>query len=248
MGLTPGEQQSPGMQERDEVSHYLTSPLADPKSNPLKLWEAMDSLTARCKLCKRIVKTAGNTSNMAAHMKNNHKSVVVDITQISPSPPSSNQSPTVIPPSPQLMQPSIEDAISAVQAYSAGGSKAEQLDKVPPYWIVRNEQPFSMVEEEGFKWFCSHAFPKYRPPCRTKIATLMDKAYTETTKTWRSKLYMKKVALTTDVWTETMNMKSFLGLTVRELTDTHTAANVGSILTQICCFDIGNGYYFGPSL
>ncbi|KAM8702717.1 hypothetical protein ACLKA7_000847 [Drosophila subpalustris] len=76
---------------------------------------------------------------MAAHMKNNH------ITQISPSPPSSNQSPTVIPPSPQLMQPSIEDAISAVQAYSAGGSKAEQLDKILLYWIVRNVQPFSML-------------------------------------------------------------------------------------------------------
>ncbi|KAL7725412.1 hypothetical protein ACLKA6_001872 [Drosophila palustris] len=125
-----------------------------------KIWSSfdkVDSLTARCKLCKRIVKTAGNTSNMAAHMKNNHKSVVVDITQISPSPPSSNQSPTVIPPSPQIMQPSIEDAISAVQAYSAGGSKAEQLDKILLYWIVRNEQPFSMVEEEGFKLFCSHA-------------------------------------------------------------------------------------------
>ncbi|KAL7725351.1 hypothetical protein ACLKA6_009768 [Drosophila palustris] len=45
MGLTPGEQQSPGMQERDEVSHYLTSPLADPKSNPLKLWEAKELQT-----------------------------------------------------------------------------------------------------------------------------------------------------------------------------------------------------------
>ncbi|KAL7724728.1 hypothetical protein ACLKA6_019797 [Drosophila palustris] len=130
---------------------------------------------------------AGNTSNMAAHMKNNHKSVVVDITQISPSPPSSNQSPTVIPPSPQSMQPSIEDAISAVQAYSAGGSKAEQLDKIL----------LSMVEEEGFKLFCSHAIPKYRPPCRKKIATLMDKAYTETTKTWRSKLYIKQVGAAT---------------------------------------------------
>lgn len=115
--------------------------------------------------------------------------------------------------------------------------------------IAKDNLPFSTVEKEGFRVFMRSALPLYKIPCRTTVTSLIKEKYellSDIMKTRLSKV--RYLSLTTDIWTDPLNTKSFLGVTahylcneehksvtigVTELTERHTAENIGNWLLQI---------------
>ncbi|XP_052203129.1 zinc finger BED domain-containing protein DAYSLEEPER-like [Diospyros lotus] len=74
--------------------------------------------------------------------------------------------------------------------------------------IVIDELPFSFVEQEGFRSFCSTACPKFDPPSRITIARDIISLYNEEKKKLKS-FFVKnsqRVSLTTDTWTSIQNV------------------------------------------
>ena len=49
--------------------------MSPPKSEIWKYYERKGNTTALCKLCGKILKTSGNTTNLKSHMQNKHYSV-----------------------------------------------------------------------------------------------------------------------------------------------------------------------------
>lgn len=115
--------------------------------------------------------------------------------------------------------------------------------------IAKDNLPFSTVNKEGFQAFMRTVSPLYKIPNRTTVTTLIEEKYellSDIMKTRLSKI--RYLSLTTDIWTDQLNAKSFLGVTahylckeqhksvtigVTELTERHTAENIKNWLLQI---------------
>lgn len=98
------------------------------------------------------------------------------------------------------------------------------------------------METEGFRVFMEKAAPLYKPPSRNALTILMEKKYENLSAIIKREIQtISDICLTTDVWTDTINTQSYLGLTahyltedghktitigVRELDDNHTSENL----------------------
>jgi len=117
--------------------------------------------------------------------------------------------------------------------------------------IAKDNLSLSTTENEGFKYFINTALPLYKLPGRTTISKLMDDKYAcISTQLKADFLNIEHFVLTTDVWTDTLNTKSFLGLTVhytnsnfqfqsvaigvRALEKNHTSEYLSEILNVLC--------------
>lgn len=117
--------------------------------------------------------------------------------------------------------------------------------------IAKDNLPFATVEKEGFKTFMKTIAPLYKIPSRKKITSLIEEKYEFLSSMIKTQfLNIKNLCLTTDIWTDTINTKSFLGITahyilketyksvtigVIELNDRHTSDNIKLWLLNIIC-------------
>lgn len=84
--------------------------------------------------------------------------------------------------------------------------------------IATDNQPLSLTEREGFKQFIKTVQPLYTPPCESTITSMMDRKYKSLQIKMKTILRAQKnLTLTTDIWTETMTTKSYIGLTCHYL-------------------------------
>lgn len=116
--------------------------------------------------------------------------------------------------------------------------------------ICLDLQPYSLVQDTGFKRLMNHLAPNYSIPNRTHFSTKVVPLLYETVKA-KVKFELdnaKYVSLTTDGWTCQHNIKSFYSLTARFVTDTfelvhvilqvkyfpesHTAINIGKFINE----------------
>lgn len=96
-----------------------------------------------------------------------------------------------------------------------GGSKSIQLTDALLYMIVKDNLPLNMSEKEGFQYFCKKAIARFKAPGRTKITELIDHRHEILHKIIQTRLTgIDHVSITTDVWTDTINTRSFFGTTV----------------------------------
>lgn len=116
--------------------------------------------------------------------------------------------------------------------------------------IPKDNLPLNSTEKEGLKYLMKTVAPLYQMPSRTKMASLIDEKYDLLSGMFKQKLEnICSITLTTDVWTETMATKSFLGLTghfllekkitsltigVFELDQRHNSEYLGQCLFSIC--------------
>lgn len=115
--------------------------------------------------------------------------------------------------------------------------------------IVKDGLPLSTTEKEGFKEYSKVATPLFKLPSRRKITRMLDDKYEVIGKSYKEMLNtVSYVTLTTDAWTDTMNSKSYLGVTVHcisniklmsgmldvyPLSERHTADYLREILTKV---------------
>lgn len=116
------------------------------------------------------------------------------------------------------------------------------------YFICKDYRLFAIVEGEGFKRLIKELAPSYKIPSVTTLKNTLDNKYEVTKGILKSCLLAAPhVSITFDAWTETMNEKSFLGLTVHylkgtslkshclavaELKERHTAHYISEILEK----------------
>ena len=72
--------------------------------------------------------------------------------------------------------------------------------------VVRDELPFSFVEGEGFREFCSVACPQFNPPSRRTLGRRFLEMYTKMKEKLKVDLRSHRICLTTDTWTSVQNV------------------------------------------
>ncbi|XP_066586680.1 E3 SUMO-protein ligase ZBED1-like isoform X2 [Prorops nasuta] len=142
---------------------------------------------------------------------------------------------------PTAKQPRI-DVTLAKQSSIQDGSKAATITNKLLFMIAKDNMPFKTVEKEGFKLFMKSIIPLYKIPCRQTIINLMEEKYDLLSNIIKTELsQIHHLSLTTDIWTEPLNTKSYIGLTchhvsnnqhksitigVMELIERHTSENI----------------------
>lgn len=98
-----------------------------------------------------------------------------------------------------------------------GGSKSGEITNALVYYITKDNQPFSTVENCGFKHFMKVICPLYKVPSRNTMKNKIDEKYKYLANKFKEKLNQtKNFTLTTDIWSD-LSMKSYLGVTIHFL-------------------------------
>ncbi|XP_074034348.1 E3 SUMO-protein ligase ZBED1-like [Leptinotarsa decemlineata] len=183
---------------------------------------------AKCNLCNHILSYKTSTSNLKKHMVRLHPLVNVEMNE--------NQGPRLQkvvaePPrtEPALMEPSTSTTESGEALPKKIKIVQTQLNIPKPINLVtkkkidrclmslftKDYQPFSVVEDEGFRSFVNCLNPAYQLPSRKTITyTLLPSIYEETFHNLQSKIKdVRSVTLTTDCWTS-INIESFMAVTI----------------------------------
>lgn len=97
--------------------------------------------------------------------------------------------------------------------------------------VAKDNLPFHIVEKEGFQTFMNTILPLYKIPSRKSITHLIEEKYKLLSSMMKAQLSeVKYLSLTTDIWTESLNTKSFLGLTTHFLTkEQHKSVTIGVV-------------------
>jgi len=105
--------------------------------------------------------------------------------------------------------------------------------------LAKDNLPFATVEKEGFRLLMTTMSPLYKIPYRYTVTRLIEVKYDYLSKIMKERLSsVNDICLTADIWTDTLNTKSYIGVTahyilrtqfksvtigVTELEENHTA-------------------------
>lgn len=96
--------------------------------------------------------------------------------------------------------------------------------------ITKDHMPFRTVEKEGFRHFAKVALPLWKVPDRKKVVRQLESKYLALSVDVKSKLKTAdSVCLTTDIWKDTSNSRSYLGITAHYIVDDHLESTILSV-------------------
>uniref|UniRef100_A0A3B1JJI0 Zinc finger BED domain-containing protein 1-like n=1 Tax=Astyanax mexicanus TaxID=7994 RepID=A0A3B1JJI0_ASTMX len=191
----------------------------------------VDRNTTVCKMCYMRVPypATGNTTNMAAHIRRHHKDV--DLTGKTSS----------------LVQPTIQSSFVVKLAQTS--ARAEAITNAIGLFIAADLQPYSVVENTGFKHLISVLEPRYSIPSRSHLTTKVLPSMYEDTKenVLRGLSNAELIAITTDGWTSRAT-ESYITVTAhyvnneweiespvlqtRPIYESHTSDNLAEVLQE----------------
>jgi hypothetical protein len=89
--------------------------------------------------------------------------------------------------------------------------------------MIRDLQPISICEDEGFVELIKRAWPHYKMPCRQTFTTKIEKLYLDYVVLLRDKLSQAKhVAITSDGYSQKYTQRQFDTISVHYLSKNHT--------------------------
>lgn len=95
------------------------------------------------------------------------------------------------------------------------GSKGIQLTNSILYMICKYSQPFQILENEGFLNLMKTGCPLYKVPSRFTLKRMLETKYDVISEHFKGNFQkVSGLTLTTNIWTNTMQTRSFLGMTV----------------------------------
>ncbi|XP_045780821.1 E3 SUMO-protein ligase ZBED1-like [Maniola jurtina] len=149
-----------------------------------------------------------------------------------------------------VSQPNVDDFINNIKSItSQDGTKSKKITEAITNFIIMDNRPFSAVEGKGFLQLMKEVCPLYKVPSRETIKSRIDDKYDAMSNLFKT--YIKNAenyCITYDIWTETMQNKSFVGLTIHfldkskllsgtlgvfELTESHTSLYITEKLKEI---------------
>ncbi|EXX60023.1 zinc finger BED domain-containing protein 4-like [Rhizophagus irregularis DAOM 181602=DAOM 197198] len=91
-----------------------------------------------------------------------------------------------------------------------------ERDKAVVIWIIDNQQPFSVVENEKFIEMMHIFDPRYKIPDRHQIKEMIIDEFNERHSNigYDLQKISSKVSFTADMWTSTISSEAYLGLTI----------------------------------
>lgn len=118
-------------------------------------------------------------------------------------------------PSQSFHQTSIKQMFSNISSLSEGGNKFQKINNAILFMICKDMQPLNIVANEGFQNLMKTIIPQYKIPSRDTFSRLLDSKYESCCVVTKERLnWVESLTLTTDIWTDTMQTRSFLGITV----------------------------------
>ncbi|XP_036344463.1 zinc finger BED domain-containing protein 1-like, partial [Rhagoletis pomonella] len=153
-----------------------------------------DRTKAICTYCGKILKTAAHTTNLTDHLKRIHPNRLTA---------------EKLPVSTKLDAFLLRDV-----QYPADSKRKEELDKHVMRVIALDVQPFSIVNDTGFRALMHKMDPRYKLPSKTYLRDVsLPKVYESLKGQLQSALEcVEYVAITTDGWTSKAN-ESYLTIT-----------------------------------
>ncbi|XP_063902930.1 E3 SUMO-protein ligase ZBED1-like [Zophobas morio] len=112
-------------------------------------------------------------------------------------------------------QKKVTEVFEEVSSYTEGGRNASKITNAILYMLAVDNMPLKTVENKGFKKFLQTTLPLYKLPCRKTFTNMMDERYEVISS--QIKEDFKNVlnfTITTDIWTDSFNTRSFMGITV----------------------------------
>lgn len=132
---------------------------------------------------------------------------------------------------------------------STSGNRKRDLDDALVNFIVKDSQPFSVVEDVGFKELVAKLDPTYTLPTRKAVKNMVEAKYEEEKEKAKAELQgVETVSLTSDMWTS-INMDAYLAVTchfinkkdqlsmlllgTKPFPRTHTAAHIAEEIASL---------------
>ncbi|XP_068130731.1 E3 SUMO-protein ligase ZBED1-like isoform X2 [Hyperolius riggenbachi] len=234
------------------------------RSNIWVHFEEIDSKKAKCKICKKVYSShGGSTSNFKRHLKISHSiEVLAQIRQENPAKSrrrSKSAAPCTISIHTTESSTTSEGRTASQRQRQSGitsyvrpisASKQTNLDEELMRMIALDFQPFSIVDDQGFKNFVKAIDPSYVLPNRKTLTTLMQSMYEGTmAQVMESVKDASAVCLTTDCFTSQTKV-SFMAVTCHYIdkyfkrmsylldcfsfTESHSADHLAAELQRIC--------------
>lgn len=205
-------------------------------------WDVLDPTTgklvsAKCKYCHKLI--TANTNNGTSSLKKHLNSCMKY-------PANTDKKQKLI----SVFRPSQTDSATISSWEFDQDSCRYALARM----VIVDEQPFSIVERDGFRYFCNAVVPQFHIPSRFTVARDVKKLYI----CEREKLQImlkglkSRVSLTTDCWTSIQNF-NYLCLTAHfiddswklhkrilnfQLMDSHKGKEIGKVV-EACILQWG---------
>ncbi len=144
---------------------------------------------ATCSICKKVLCVKdGNTTSMTRHAKSFHKTEWSDLNE-----------------KVKAAQPTIASCLNVQINYASSSVKRTRINQKLVGLIVKDLQPISIVEDEGFRHYSKELDPRYVLPTRKTLReTLIPDVYDKEMQKLQEDLdKAKHVGITTDMWTST---------------------------------------------
>ncbi|KAH8038695.1 hypothetical protein HPB51_002839 [Rhipicephalus microplus] len=218
-----------------------TAPKRRERSAIWKHFVKTSSSLAQCKTCGATIKTpTGTTSPLVNHLKQHPTAMEYRMTATG---------------APEKDQSMIFDFVHRTNPLSE--KKTQALNAKVAAMVALDLQPYSFVEDRGFKELMAEAVPNYRLPSRTTLSrTLVPRLFDDTRKKVKDELSSafeggtSAVTFTSDMWTSRAN-ESYVSFTCHLLTPSfrmkrftlnirhmelvsHSAENIARMLVEMC--------------
>lgn len=107
----------------------------------------------------------------------------------------------------------LETAFKNVSSFSEGGTKHSKITNLILYFICKDNRPFNVTQGIGFKRLLKELAPLYKIPSQETLKHKIDLKYDTAVSIYKRKFSdIPNFAITCDIWTETMSMRSFIGI------------------------------------
>nr|XP_033782003.1 zinc finger BED domain-containing protein 4-like [Geotrypetes seraphini] len=162
--------------------------------------------TARCMLCSVKVKHCGGTRNLWQHIERHHKEKYLELQDSDTARKSKKRSRKTCKASVPIIASEVSEVIvsSFIQKRLQPADK-KRIDNALCYFIVKDIQPFSIINDEGFLRYSQTLNRDYTVPSRQTLNQMIDVRYDEVSTHVMDKLqHLSYVSITTDLWTSTI--------------------------------------------
>ena len=201
--------------------------------------------TVHCKLCVKVLKYAGNTTNMQSHLEVSHRPEFQVVLRAQKSKEDDTQAKGR-----PAGHRSITEALQNMTPIPRSSPLWNQLMEAICYFLAKDVQPMDTINDTGFRKMIHKFEPRYLPPDRKTLATHYLPQMFETEKKRVADLMhsVEHFAVATDLWTS-RTKHAYTGLTVHYITgeyrleshlletkmfpDSHTAENIAEELEGI---------------
>ncbi|XP_036336097.1 zinc finger BED domain-containing protein 1-like [Rhagoletis pomonella] len=167
-------------------------------SNVWKWFDKVSKTTSKCRICKKIYKTSGNTSNLREHQNRVHP----------------NYAGT------ECKKSTIKDFFKESNYYEDNNPRKNLIDNAVISMIVTDMQPTRVVDDVGFRNLLGVLEPRYKLPSRTTFQNvLLVEMFDNAVKSLKTMLNnINYCSITSDGWTSKNNI-NYLTVTCHFIVD-----------------------------